>query len=830
MIRGTHTIGRTARGVAISLTVLVVALGAVGPAHGQSVGSVEGLVVDEGGGAPLEASVVTLEGTGRSATTGPDGRFTLENVDPGDYRLTATRQGFAPITSQITVTAGAPVRVELRLPAAAFEERVTVSGVRSELLLEEETATGSRVRLPAIAIPASIEAIDSTVMEGRGYRRLTDAVETFAGVTSGDNPAAPSSFSVRGFTRSQITILRDGLWLGPANMVMRPQNTFNLERVELLRGPSSVLNGQGSVAGTINAITKQATETPTTQWNGVLSYGRFNTYQTAIGVNGPINDSLWYRLDVSRYGSDGFVDRATSGSTNVTGSLLWRPTARADFRFSVDVLDDDLGSYFGTPLIPAAAIVEPLDVVTTATGEGIDERTRFLNYNVEDAINDSRQVLLRADAEIQLADQVALRNTVYGFDAERNWQNAEGFAYCTTIVDVCTEVGVIQRYYGYFFVDHDQQLFGNRLQLDVDTPVLGRENRATLGFDVSTLDFDRARGFRRNVPLAPGDAVDLLNPVPGVYGPRELRGVSPTGINSWALYAEDSLPVTDRLRVTGAVRYEGMDLDRANLDAAGNVEPSGFERDFRWWSWRAGAVVSLQEDLVAYGQYSDAKDPVNANLFLVNANQNFDLTDARQWEVGVKADLDGGRTQLTAAWFDIERDDILERFALDSATTIGGITSRGFELTAATRPTDDLRLGGNVAWTDAEFVPSSNFVEFAGNTPPNVPTVLTNLWGSYGNVGGVPVEVGGRVRLVGDRQANNSNSITLNSYALADAYVAWTHDAVRVVFNVDNLTDTKYVSWSDIFYLGQTDPSFIYSNTLMLGLPRTYSVMLQLGF
>ena len=105
------------------------------------------------------------------------------------------------------------------------------------------------------------------------------------------------------------------------------------------------------------------------------------------------------------------------------------------------------------------------------------------------------------------------------------------------------------------------------------------------------------------------------------------------------------------------------------------------------------------------------------------------------------------------------------------------------------------------------FAPSANFVQFAGNTPPNVPTVLTNLWGSYRNIGGGPMEIGGAVRVVGDRQANNANTIVLNGYTRADAWVAWERDRVRVTLNVDNLTDTAYASWSDVFYLGHTDPS-----------------------
>ena len=258
LISGTRANRRRARrGVAL-LAALVAGAGlmAARPAQGQPSGSLRGTVVDDADGAPQAAAVVTLEEIGMSVTTGPDGRFTFDDLSSGEYSLTVTREGFAPVTSRITVAPGSPVRLEVRLPAAEFEERVTVAGIRSELPLTDETATGSRLGLRVIDIPASIDVIDSSVMEARGYQKLSDAVESFPGVVTGENPAAPSSFSVRGFTRSQVTILRDGIWLGPANMVMRPQNTFNLARVELLRGPSSVLNGQGAVAGTVNAVTK----------------------------------------------------------------------------------------------------------------------------------------------------------------------------------------------------------------------------------------------------------------------------------------------------------------------------------------------------------------------------------------------------------------------------------------------------------------------------------------------------------------------------------------------------------------------------------------------
>ena len=253
------------------LAAAAMQLAAPALARAQANGSVRGTVVDEASGAALAAAVVTIEETGLSAVTGPDGTFAIEGVPPGTYNITVTREGFAPLSTPVPVAAGPPTRVDLELPAAAFEERVLVTGTRGELGLAEETATGSRLGLRALDIPASIDVVDSAVMETRGYQRISDAVETMPGVLAGHSPAAPSSFSVRGFTRSQITVLRDGVWLGPANMVMRPQNTFNLDRVELLRGPSSVLNGQGAVAGTINALTKQAEPTAAPEWNGLCA-------------------------------------------------------------------------------------------------------------------------------------------------------------------------------------------------------------------------------------------------------------------------------------------------------------------------------------------------------------------------------------------------------------------------------------------------------------------------------------------------------------------------------------------------------------------------------
>jgi outer membrane receptor protein involved in Fe transport len=378
----------------VGLVLLVAAY-----AHAQTPVTFSGRVVADETGRPVDDARVELEGTGFAGTTDANGVFSFSQVPPASYTLIVGRDGFETVRAQVEVGQGSNAQFEVRLPfRLTLSESITVAGQTvGELGLAVPSTTAGRLNLATIDIPASIDVLPSLVMDARGYQRVSDAVSRMAGVVSGEHPTAPSSFVIRGFTANQVSTLRDGIWLGPSTMIMRPQNTFNLERVELLRGPSSVINGQGAVAGTINAVTKSAEPTSATSWQGLVSFGRFNTYHGAVGVTGPASDSLWYRVDVSRSGSDGFVPRMDSGSSNVTASVLWRPALRTRVRFSADYLDDDLPKYFGTPLVPASAAVEPMDVIRATTGETIDARTRFVNYNISDGYAQARQLLLRSD-------------------------------------------------------------------------------------------------------------------------------------------------------------------------------------------------------------------------------------------------------------------------------------------------------------------------------------------------------------------------------------------------------------------------------------------------
>jgi len=323
------------------------------------------------------------------------------------------------------------------------------------------------------------------------------------------------------------------------------------------------------------------------------------------------------------------------------------------------------------------------------------------------------------------------------------------------------------------------------------------------------------------------DAVDPFQPIPGQYGKRELRGVSPTKMDTLAFFFGNALQISDNFSVVTGLRNEYLSLSRENFNSEGVVETSGFNRDYDWWSWRIGSVYNFSENFIAYGQYSNAKDPINSNVFLVNNNQDFDLTDATQWEIGVKAIWLDGKAESTLAYYDIERDDIFERFALDSVTNVGGRSSNGIELSTAIKLTEQWRISANAAYTDAEFIRSANMQTQAGNTPPNIPEITANIQTSYQNIANLPIEAGASVHFVDDRFGDNPNTVTLNAYTLTHLFAAWKGDNYRVTARVENVFDQDYVPWSDVFYLHQDNPSFIYANQLLLGSPRTFRLMFE---
>jgi iron complex outermembrane receptor protein len=711
-------------------------------------------------------------------------------------------------------------------PAPADRQDAPAGATQTPLNGNAVAASASRLGLTAREIPATVEVISQQQMQEQGYRSVSEVAQGAVGVTAGDNPAEPSAFSMRGYTNSQINTLYNGIKIGPQNMTGRLMDTANLEAVEFLKGPASLMSGEGASGGAINYVTRQPHTGPIRN-EAEVSYDSLNSFRSHYGSGGSTNvQGLDYRFDVSRSSLNGFVDDTNTRTLDVSGQLNYRISDNLKIWGAIEYKQDKEKAYWGAPLVSTSfagshATSGIVSGITTSNFNGqflgpvtIDDRTFNTNYNVVDNDNRAKEVWVRGGFELKLAPDLTLKNQVYGYGAERLWFNNEIEAFNPTTGRVDRER---------FFVAQSQRLYGNITDLTWDTNVAGLDNRLVTTVVVSNLDFTRpgAANF-------PDDSVSLVDPDRGTYG-RLTTQLQTAKIDNQSLSFEDRVKITKTFALIGGVRVERIGLDRDSSTSAG-AERSGFPFSTSWTpvTGRFGYTWEAVPGMTFYSQYATGADVAANNIFLLGATQPLDLTTSRTYETGVKHLFWNNRAEWTFSAYDIERKNVYAAQGGMALNIAGREEARGVELSGAVRVTDAWKVWGNVAYVDAHYA-DYNFTDnnrnpgsYSGNTPPNVPRVVANLGTSYRLATPWPVELGITGRHVGDRFNTDANSVTLKAYTVADLYafvdlpraVFNLVDQTRVTFRIRNITDKRYAIWGDPFYPDQ----------VLLGAPRTYEM------
>jgi iron complex outermembrane receptor protein len=687
--------------------------------------------------------------------------------------------------------------------------------------LEQTTQTGSRLGLALRETPASVEVISGDAMERRGARTLEEALQGAVGITVGGPPTSPGLASTRGFTGGFVTYLFDGLRISTPTMSNRPQDSWNYERIEVLKGPASVLYGEGAIGGAVNFVPKQAD--PAAPGSQVLlSYGSHGTVRTGVGLGRPFGEGSAWRLDHSHDRSDGFVERNARKSDHLTGgvSLALAPAVKLDL--ALDYLKDDLQPYFGTPLVPASFAAEPTDVVSDSAGRVIDKRLARTNYNVADGRSASESLWMRAKLGWQLAPAWQLRNEFSTYEADRLWRNAESLVFVAPDRMNRDQVDV----------RHDHKVLSNRLDVSHQGLLGTLGNRFVAGIELSKTGFASPRRFSdgsasTNAALQ----VAAVNPAVGLYDDRAALSTG-TGnrtdvtadVDTTALFAEDALSLTERLMLVAGLRTERIELERSVRDLNAGTFTS-FGTSYKPKSVRAGLVFDLTKTTTLYGQLVNAAAPVGtSNLLLQSAtNSGFPLTRGRQAEVGLKQGLPQQRLDWTLALYKIEQSNVLSRDPANPSLTVnnGQLSSRGIELAAAWRAARGLTVSGNAAVLDARFdtLVEAGGVSRVGNLPPNVPRKTGNLWVDY-RFAELPLGLGLAVRGVSGMYTNNANTVRINGHRLGDVYASWQSATALLTLRVRNVTDELYATWAGASA----------SNQVMLAAPRTAELSARFDF
>ncbi|MHC2620630.1 iron complex outermembrane receptor protein [Bradyrhizobium huanghuaihaiense] len=712
-------------------------------------------------------------------------------------------------------------RAAARRPATASAvPKPAVPAVTAQTPLNTNVVaeSASRLGLTVREIPATVEVISAETMREQGYRTVSEVAQGAVGVTSGDAPGEPAGFSMRGFTNSQINTLYNGIKIGPQNMTSRIMDTANLEAVEFLKGPASLISGEGAAGGSINLVTKQP-HTGAIRNEADFSYDSLNSFRAHYGSGGSTNvQGLDYRFDISRSSLNGFVDDTYTRTFDVSGQLNYRLSDSLKVWGAVEYREDRGKAYWGAPLVPVAfsgphataGIVSGTYFNRTDLGAvTIDDRTFNTNYNVLDNRNVAQEVWLRGGFELKLAPDLTLKSQAYGYGAERSWFNNEIEAFDSTNNQVYRER---------FYVAHSQRLVGNITDLIWDANIAGFDNRLVTTLSSSYLDF-----VRPGAANFPSDYVPLVDPPRGYYGSLEIQRQT-ARIDNEALSFEDRLKLTRTFALVGGLRVEHIGLDRNWTDKTG-LEKAGFPytKDWAPVTGRIGYTWEAVPGLTFFSQYATGADVSANNIFLLLPTQPLDLTTSRTYETGVKHLFWDNRAEWSFSAYDIQRKNVYAAAGGQALNIAGRQESKGVELAAAVRPIEPLRLWGNIAYVDARYA-DYNFVggSFSGNTPPNVPRIVANAGASYRFFTPWPVELGIVGRHVGDRYNTDANTVTMNAYTVGDVYafvdipktVFNAVDQARLTFRVRNFTDKRYAIWGDPFYPDQ----------ILLGAPRTYEI------
>jgi iron complex outermembrane receptor protein len=734
-----------------------------------------------------------------------------------------------------------------RVPAVAVPA-VTEGQQASQTPLNTNVVTevGSRLGLTARQTPATVEVIDKQVIEDRGLRTTTDIAKAAVGVTGGDAPGAPAIFSMRGFAGDQINTLYNDIWIGPSTMTGRPMDTANLERVEILKGPASLLSGIGATGGAVNYVTKAPHTGPIVN-EAFTGFDSFRGYRAGYGSGGStLVDGLDYRFDISHSNNVGFIDDTYSKLSNASGQLNYRVTDNFKVWGAVEYKQDKDKFYWGTPLVPANAPgivptsgivsglwsqyypgpnfdghVGPLNPVT------IDARTLRTNYNVLDNRSGANELWLRGGFQWDINSNVSLKSQVYGYDAQRHWFNNEINSFNDSATPGFGAQGEVYR--ERLALDHAQRLYGNITDLTINSNIGGMENRFVTTVAASSLQFNVSQDT-----VGPNgdnaDSVSLVDPNRGLYGARSDEHIY-THLNKASLSFEDRLKITSNFALIGGIRVEDIELSRTRFSPTGVLRSDRgypFSTTFNPVTGRAGYTWEAVPGITFYSQYATAADPTVANIFILAPTVPLLLTTSRTYETGVKLLSADKRLEFAVSAFDIERKNVYVPESGMVFNVAGKIASKGFEVAAAVNPIEGLRLWGNVAFVQSHFVDFSYvdgngvFQSYSGMTPPNTPNFVTNAGASYRFATAWPIEIGASVRHVGDRFNFQDNLVTMDNYTTVDAYafvdipktVFNGVDRTRLTFRVKNLTNTLYASWGDPGYTDQ----------VILGAPRSYEV------
>lgn len=628
-------------------------------------------------------------------------------------------------------------------------------------------ATGTKTDTPLRETPQSISVIPADQIRDQNAQTLNQVVRYTAGVTPETRGAVATRYDllkVRGF---DADIYWNGLKLQNLWYAAPQLDPFLMERVEVLKGPSSVLYGQSPAGGLVNQASKRPSATPEREVG--IEFGTNNHRRVTADATGPLDaeGKFLYRLTAVGLAEDGQIRMTENQRVAIAPSFTWRPDADTSLTLLGFYQRDPKGNSYGGIPPQGTVLHNPLGRIPVDFYDGDPNFEKF----------DRRLTSVGYDFNKRLSDVWTVR-------LNGRWLHTK-LAYDSVYANgLAPDFRTLYRGVASSREEMDSYTLDNQIEGRFATGPVGHTLLA--GFDYQRVDGNYAPGFT----VAP--SLDVFAPVYGVAITPPATSRTDLKSKQYGLYLQD------QLRAAGFVLTLAGRRDWAETTSSSAFGSS--RQNDQALTGRAGLTYLFDNGIAPYVSYAESFTPISGTDV---SGKLFEPEKGTQYEIGVKYQPPGLNSLFTVALFDLTRSNLLTSDPAHPGFSVqtGEVRSRGVELEARTSLTRQLDVIGTYTYLDVEYTKDNSGLK--GKTPAAVPRHQASGWAMYRMPEGTALEglsVGGGVRFTGSTM-NDANTFKVPSFTLVDASVTYDLGALserlkgaELSLNAKNLFDKEYVA------------------------------------
>jgi iron complex outermembrane receptor protein len=697
------------------------------------------------------------------------------------YADEATLQNNENPSSQATTNKSNTAAV---LPTLKIEAMSELDPIKS--YVDYDQANVTRNGLKKKDIPQTIDTIDVQKYKIYGSNDLSVMLQGTPGASTNYDMRG-DGITLRGFSADSGDIYRDGI--RESGQVRR--STANVERIEILKGPASVLYGRSAGGGVVNMVSKYANFDSK---SSVGTYvGSYDTYGATADINQVLNDNWAVRLtgeygeaDSFRSGIDSKIEMISPSFTykNDDETLTWTT------QYTYDKLGrvPDRGPSYS--VLPA----------------GTSIKTGFAQEG--DYVNDVLQVI-RSDVSYEFAPNWTFHWAASYRQAEQNFDHFYLGGYCATANTVIRNAGTCQGHVGeisqiYYWQQTNNKTTSNTFDIKGEFNTGSIKHNLVFGSDWS---YEQREPRLANTNQNGSAIYGYVDPITGER--QASRGTGPLKISqhnynqgtSLGFFAQDLISLSEQFKIMLGMRYDSYDFSTTNK--LPNVDADKRKRsvDDDSFSPNVGVVWQPNEHQSLYASYSKSFAPFGGSMGvnpISSASQDMNIFNAEpqyneQYEIGVKSDWFDERLNTQFSVYDIRKKNIRYRPDPDvpDVWAVGGEhQSKGLEFSFIGRVLDNLFVRGGYGYTDAQVKKDKEKPENVGNTLSNTSKNTGNLFVRYLPTEKLYGEVG--VTYVGSYYTNINNLNKMEGFNRVDAAIGYSADPWNVTLAVSNLTNKEY--------------------------------------